>query len=109
MYHGLLSSSVYPTVLVMNRQHCKVLKMQMLAVSTEVRLKSELDMAKISDCSVSKHGNRAKRVKCWALILSSTNGGRKRNGVPVCLGCSLYVNILLQCVAASTHTLSSLY
>lgn len=107
MYHGLLSSSAYPTVLVMNRQHCKVLKMQMLTVSTKVRLKTELDMGKISDCSVIKH--RAKRVKLCTFIPSSTNGGRNKNGVPVCLGCCLHVNVLLQCAAASMHILSPLY
>lgn len=57
---------MYLTVLVMNRQHYNVLKMKMLTVSTEVRLNSELIMAKISDCFVRRH--RAKRVKCWAFI-----------------------------------------
>lgn len=93
---------MHPAMLMMNRHHCKILKMQVLTVSTAVRRNSELDMDKTSDCSVSKH--RAKRVKLWAFFPSPTNGGRDKNGVPVCLGCCLYVNVLLQCVTASVHT-----
>lgn len=114
MHHGLSSSSVYPTMLMMNRQYRKGLKIQVLTVSTEARLNSKSDSDKVSDCSVSKHGNRAKKVKHSAFIPSSTynvlsHQTLSANGVPVCLGRSLYVNVLLQCVAASTHTLSSLY
>lgn len=109
MYHGLLSSSVYPTVLVMNRHYRKGWKMQVLTVSTEARLNSKPNSAKISDCSASKHRNRAKRVKRSAFIPSSmykvlSHQMLSANGVPVCLGHSVYVNVLLQCVAASTCT-----